>query len=104
MYYKVIYKQRIIDVLDKLQYCKYQLKHRVLLLCDESEAQGILSSSGETAYHIPTTQPFPADMFHTVSIEEITYEEYKHLSRMCLKTPEQITEELIQELIERGVL
>lgn len=104
MYYKVIYNQKVIDVLDKLQYCKYQLKHRVLLLCDESEAQGILSSSGETAYHISTTLPFPTDIFPTVTIEEIAYPEYEQLSRLCLKTPEQIMEEVVMELIERGVL
>lgn len=103
MYYKVIFNKKVIDVLDKIQYCKYQLKHRVLLLCDESEAQGILSSSGDTAYHIPTTQPFPTDIFPTVSLEEISYNEYKFLSNSHLKTPDEIRQDLIKELIERGV-
>lgn len=104
MYYKVMYNQKVIDVLDKLQYCKYQLKHRVLLLCDECEAQGILSSSGETAYHLSTNLPFPVDTFPTVSIEEITYTEYERLLQNHFKTPQEIRKDLIKELIQRGVL
>ncbi len=104
MYYKVIHNKKVIDVLDSLQFCKYQLKHKTLLLCDEKDAQGILSSSGDTAYHIPTCLPFPVDIFPTVSLKEITKSEYDSFTRLHLKTAEQITEELIVELMERGVL
>lgn len=35
---------------DKLQYVKYQEKNDLMLLCDKSEAQGILSHDGSEIY------------------------------------------------------
>lgn len=103
MYYKVIQNQKVIDVLDSLRYVKYQLKHRILLLCKEAEAQGVLSSNGNTAYHTSEYLPFPCDDFLTVTIEEITKEEYDSLARLHLKTPEEIAQEIIMDLMNRGV-
>lgn len=104
MYYKVIQNQKVIDILDCLRFVKYQLKHRTLLLCDEAQAQGVLSSDGTTAYHTSANLPFPCDIFPTVTIEEITKAEYNSLARLHLKTPEEIAQEIIVDLIERGVL
>ena len=104
MYYKVIKNQKVIDILDSLQYVKYQLKHRVLLFCDVKEAQGVLSSDGQTAYHTSEYLPFPCDEFETVTIEEITESEYKSLSRLHLMTPEDIAQEVIMDLMKRGAL
>lgn len=104
MYYKVIHNQKTIDLISgKLQYVKYQLKHKVLLLCEEKDAQGVLADSGK-CYHLVTCLPFPCDEFPTVTIEEISEHEYEQLSRLCLKTPEEIAEEIILELMGRGVL
>lgn len=104
MYYKVIQNQKVIDVLDSLRYVKYQLKHRILLLCDnKAEAQGVLSSSGNTAYHTSEYLPFPCDDFPTVTLEEITKEEYESLARLHLRTPEEIAQEIIMDLMKRGV-
>ena len=103
MYYKVIQNQKVIDVLDSLRYVKYQLKHRILLLCDMAEAQGVLSSKGNTAYHTSEYLPFPCDDFPTVTIEEITKEEYESLARLHLRTPEEIAQEIIMDLMKRGV-
>ena len=104
MYYKVILNKNVIDVLDCLYYVKYQLKHKTLLYCEKQEAQGILSSNGTTAYHTSELLPFPVDLFPTVSIEPITKSEYDRLARLHLKSPEQIAEEVIQEMMERGML
>lgn len=103
MYYKVIQNQRTIDILDSLRYVKYQLKHKTLLLCDKKEACGVLSSNGSTAYHTSEYLPFPCDDFATVTIEEITKSEYDSLARLHLKTPEEIAQEIIADLIGRGV-
>ena len=103
MYYKVIQNQRTIDILDSLKYVKYQLKHRTLLLCDKKEACGVLSSNGSTAYHTSEYLPFPCDDFPTVTIEEITKAEYDSLARLHLKTPEEIAQEIMMDLIGRGV-
>lgn len=104
MFFKVIYKQKVIDVLDKLVYVKYQKKHNVLLLCDESEAQGILSSDKNTAYHLSTCNKFPVDKYLNVSITEIDEHEYKMLKLYHLSTPEELIDNYTMELIERGVL
>ena len=104
MAYKVIHNKKVIDVLPKLTYVKYQLKHNILLLCDETEAQGILSSDGSTAYHISTLLPFPVDNFLNVSLEEITSQEYERLKAFHLKTPEEGAEAVLLDLMERGIL
>ena len=104
MYYKVIKNKRVIDILDNLYYCKYQFKHDILLGCDEMEAQGIYSSDGSTAYHLSTLNAFPVDKFDTVSLEEITEMEYKRLAMYHLQTPEEIAQNVILELMERGAL
>lgn len=103
MYYKVIQNQKVIDILDSLKYVKFQLKHRTLLLCDISEAQGVLSSSGDTAYHTSECLAFPCDDFPTVTIEEITKTEYDNLARLHLRSPEEIAQELLLDLMSRGV-
>jgi hypothetical protein len=94
----------VIDVLDELIYVKYQKKHDVLLLCNENEAQGILSSDKNTAYHISTCNKFPVDKYLNVSISEIDEHEYKTLKLYNLSTPEDIIDNYTMELIERGVL
>ena len=104
MYYKVIRNAKVIDVLDKLTFVKYQIKHRVLLLCDESEAQGVLSSDGKDAYHLNTLNKFPVDNFRSATLEEIDRIEYEQLKNMKLKTVEEVTEAVLLELMERGVI
>lgn len=104
MYYKVIYNKRTVDILDSLKYCKFQLKHKILLLCDKEEAQGILSSDGTSAYHTVECLAFPVDTYPTVTIEEITKAEYDSLARLHLKTPEEIVEEVLLDLMNRGAV
>lgn len=103
-YYKVLHNNKVIDVLDKLQFCKFQLKHKTLILCNEKEAQGILSSSGDSAYHLSTNLKFETDIYKTVTLEEIDESEYKRLKLYNLSTPEEMMEQIILELIDRGVL
>lgn len=103
MYYKVIKNKQVVDVIDRLVYVKYQLKHKILLMCPEAEAQGILSSDGRYAWHTSTLLRFPVDIYPTVTIEEIDKVEYDRLKILNLKTPEQIAEAVLAELMERGV-
>ena len=104
-YYKVIYKQRTIDVLDELRYVKYQLKHKILLLCPIEEAEGVLSSDMETAYHTyDVPHKFPVDKYPTVTLEEITEAEYNQLKRLHMMTPEQIIDDYTLKLMEAGIL
>lgn len=104
MYYKVVKDRNIIDVLSSLQFVKFQLKHKTLLLCDEKEAQGILSSTGDTAYHLSSLNPFPVDSFATVSLYEITEHEYNQLKQAYCMSPQEIIDNYTISLLESGVL
>ena len=82
MYYKVIKNDEIVDVLDNILYIKYQEKHGLLLLCDITEAQAILSSDGKYGWHIEGLYNFHPDPDNTVyEIIEITKYEYDKLKK-----------------------
>ena len=104
MYYKVIKEQKTISVLDRLIYVKYQPKHKTLLLCDKSEAQGILAPDGVTAWHTSDCLAFPVDIFDTVTLVEIDQYEYNRLKMLNCMTAQEIAAEIMTDLIERGVL
>ncbi len=104
MFYKVIKNRNVIDVLSSIQFVKFQPKHRVLLLCNEEQAEGILSSNGDTAYHLSSLNPFPVDEFATVSLEKITEHEYNQLKKQHCMSVEEIIDEYTASLFEQGVL
>lgn len=104
MFYKVIKNRNVIDVLSSIQFVKFQLKHKTLLLCNEDEAEGILSSTGDTAYHLSSLNPFPTDDFATVSLEKITEHEYNQLKQNHCMTAEEIIDQYTASLFEQGVL
>ena len=104
MYYKVIKDNHVIDVLDKLVYVKYNEKHKVFLLTEKKYAQAILSSDGETAWHINTLLNIPVSGYDTVSVIEIDEREYKQLKMLNGKTPEEIIQEFLLSLVEEGII
>lgn len=106
MYYKVIKDNRVIDVLDRLIYLKYQPEHNIMILSDENEAQAILSSDNDTIWHEVTLYNIPTDklQFDTVEIVEIDKYEYKQLKILNLTTPEAIIDEFLLSLIDEGVV
>ena len=104
MFYKVIYNGRVIDVLDKLIYLKWQEKHKIMVLCDENSAQAILSSDGDTIWHEDTLYKIPVDGFSTVKVIPIDEFEYKQLKALNGKTPEEIMDATILLCLERGLL
>lgn len=104
-YYQILRNGVIIDTYSgvKLTYVKYQEKHRTLLLCNQTDAEGIIADSGK-CYHINTLLPFPVDDYLTADIEEISEIEYERLKERDLKTADEIRADLLNELIERGAL
>ena len=104
MYWKVIKNNKVIDVLDNLIYLKWQDKHKIMVLCDENEAQAILSSDQNTIWHEETLYKIPVDGYDTVSIEEIDEYEYKQLKMLNYKTPSEIIDAYTLSLIEGGIL
>lgn len=90
MFYKVIFNGRVIDVLDKLIYLKWQEKHKIMVLCDENSAQAILSSDGDKIWHEETLYNVPVKGYDTVRIEKIDQYEYEKLKALNGKTEEEI--------------
>ena len=106
MFYKVIKDNKVIDVLDKLVYLKWEPKHKTMILSDENEAQAILSSDKNTIWHEQTLYNIPVvePKFDTVEIVEIDENEYRQLRVLNMKTPEQIIDEYNLLLLEMGVI
>lgn len=104
MFYKVLKDGKVIDVLDKLIYLKYQPKHKTMVLTDEDDAQAILSSDKNTIWHERSLYKVPVDGYDEVVIEMIDEYEYKQLRALNMKTPEAIIDEYNLLLLEMGVI
>lgn len=104
MYYKIIKNNKVIDVLDKLTYLKWQPKNKIMLLSDEGEAQAILGSDNNTIWHVEGLYDLPVDGYDTVDLVEIDQYEYKRLRMLNLSTPEEIADSVILSLIEDGII
>lgn len=104
MYYKVLKDEKVIDVLDKLIYLKYQPEHKIMILTDENDAQAILSSDKNIIWHEKSLYKVPVDGYDEVSIKPIDEYEYKQLKMLNMKTPEAIIDEYNLLLLEMGVI
>ena len=104
MYYKVLKDGKVIDVLDHLIFVKYQKKHNVMLVCDKSEAQAIVSSDGTYIWHLEWLYKIPVDGYDTVNLVEIDKYEYEQLKVLNYKTPQEIIDAYTLSLIEGGIL
>ncbi len=104
MFYKVIKDGKIIDVLNNLTYLKWQPKNKIMLLSDINEAQAILSSDGNTVWHVEGLYDLPVSGYDTVSVIAIDEYEYKQLRVLNMKSPESIIDEYNLLLLEMGVI
>lgn len=104
MYYKVLKNGKVIDALDHLSFVKYQPKHKIMVACDKSEAQAIISSDGEYIWHVHGLYAIPVDGYDTVQLKRIDEYEYNQLKILNLKTPEEIIDAYNLLLIEGGIL
>ena len=104
MYYKVLKDNKVIDVLDKIVYLKWQPKHKIMVLSDINEAQAILSSDNETIWHEKTLYKIPVDGYDEVTVVEIDEYEYKQLKILNMKTPEAIIDEFVLSLLEGNII
>ena len=104
MYYKVLKNNKVIDVLDNLIYLKWEPKHKIMVLTDENDAQAILSSDKETIWHERTLYKIPVSGYDEVEIVEIDEFEYKQLKMLNGKTPEEIIDNFLLELIKNNII
>lgn len=104
MYYKVIKDNKVIDVLDHLTYLKWQPKNKIMLLCDENEAQAILSSDNNTVWHVEGFYDLIVDGYDTVKLKQIDKYEYNQLKVLNCKSVQEILNEYTLLLINEGVI
>lgn len=104
MYYKVIKDNKVIDVLDHLIYLKWQQKNKIMLLTDENDAQAILSSDGNTVWHVEGFYDLPVNGYETVKLIQIDKFEYNQLKVLNMKTPEAIIDEMILYMVENNII
>lgn len=104
MYYKVLKDNKVIDVLDHLTYLKWQPKNKIMLLSDLDKAQAILSSDGNTIWHVDGLYDLPCEGYDTVTLIEIDEYEYKQLKMLCLSTPEEIIDSFLLSLLEKNII
>lgn len=77
MYYKVAYNQEIIDVLDNIQYVKYQPRNKMLILSDQFNGSvGLCSSNGEIYRLAEQPETIGFDINKVVKLIEIEEDEY----------------------------
>lgn len=104
MYYKVIKDNKVIDVLDHLSFVKYQEKHNIMIACDKSEAQAIVSSDGAYVWHVVGLYGIPTSGYDTVTLIEIDQHEYRQLKILNMKSPQEIVDEFVLSLVEEDIL
>lgn len=100
MFYKVIYNNKVIDVLDRLVYLKHQAKHNRMVLCNEDEAQAIFSSDRESVWHVEGLYDLPVDGHKTVVVEEIDEFEYERLKVFNGKSREEIIDDFVVLMLD----
>lgn len=104
MFYKVVKDDKVVDMLDKLVFLKYQPRHNIMVLCSEDEAQAFLSSDKETIWHEATFYNVPVDGYDTVSLIKIDEHEYKRLKMLNGQSPEEIIDNYTAMLIAQGII
>lgn len=77
MFYKILMDGVIVDAIKNPWYVRWQERSKMLLAIGFPEkAGGVLSSDGSTAYHLDGLPEIPVDGIPTVSMVEISEEEY----------------------------
>lgn len=104
MFYKVIKNDKIIDVLDRLVYLKYQKKYNRMIFCDIEEAQAIISSDEKHIWHEESLYEIPVSGYDTVRVEEIDEYEYEQLKMLNGKTIQEVIDMYTLLLINEGVV
>lgn len=80
--FKVVYKNIVIDTIDKPIYCRYIPTSGMKLRTDETSANCIISSNGEETYHLTGRSPFMPETFKSVELIPVDKPEYDYLKSL----------------------
>ena len=104
MYYKILKDNKVIDVLNNLVFIRYNPISERIVFSNQKDAEGILSSDRNTAWHLRGLRALQAPGAETVDAVEIDKMEYLQLKALNGKTPEEIIDNYTLSLIEGGLL
>ena len=77
---KILHNNMIIDISKKEKYVKYSPQAKRFISCEKDFANGIIGSDNNTIYHLSgKPNNFPIEL-KTVTIQNISEEEYDRLS------------------------
>lgn len=79
MFYKAIKDNSVVDLFDHLTYVRYQERNKIMIACDRSVSQAILSSDGKSFWHVYGLYRLPVPGYETVELIEIDQNEYELL-------------------------
>jgi hypothetical protein len=94
--FKVVENGQIIDVLENLKFVKCLPRTKKIIVVDERQANGIMSSNNNEIYHLFGTPFTFEDKKRTVHFESIDLEEYEKLTQQVKKNEK--LEERVREL------
>lgn len=105
MYYKILHNNQIVDVLENIRYVKCLPRTQKVIEVEKSQANGIVSSNGDTIYHLFNTKNTFKEEKLSVVVEEITEEEFLKLTTQLINRNDlqlriQNLENLVQNLQE----
>lgn len=86
MYFKIIYNNLVIDILDSLQYVRWLKRAHKFVRTEMTSAHGILASDNLNIYHVDGMPEFEGmSNYKTVHLVEIDKEEYESLNSQIVK-------------------
>jgi hypothetical protein len=86
MYFKIIYNNLVIDILDSIQYVRWLKRGRKFVKTEMTSANGILASDNLNIYHVDGMPEFEGvKNYKTVRMVEITKEEYDKLNSLIVR-------------------
>lgn len=86
MYFKIIYNNLVIDILDSIQYVRWLKRARKFVHTEMTSAHGILASDGLNIYHVDGMPEFESmSNYKTVHMVEISKDEYDSLNSQIIK-------------------
>ena len=96
MFYKVILNGMVVDIQTELRYVCWQEANKLMIMCSEEMANGILSSDSSVIWHVEGFPEFTDGLCQTVIVEEIEEDEYLRWKER-LETATTETEEATEE-------
>lgn len=85
MYFKIIYNNLVIDILDSIQYVRWLKRGQKFVRTEMTSAHGILASDNLNIYHVDGMPEFDGvKNYKTVHMVEITKDEYDKLNSQII--------------------